>query len=210
MMALEGATQGLGRLDLVPELPRKTKIICTIGPAICEKLEEAIDCGLDVARLNFSHGDHESHGLEVEQIRKIVARKKGKSVAILLDTKGPEIRTGFLKDGQVVELTKGQELEIVTDYSVKGTKERIACSYAKLAQSVNVGSIILAADGSLSMEVVSKEKTSVIVKLLNSGKLGERKNMNLPGIKVDLPTITEKDRCVGLGTACSSFENGCA
>lgn len=202
MAVEEGATEGLSELCTTPVLPRKTKIICTMGPAICERLEEAIDCGMNVARLNFSHGDHESHGKEVEQIREILARKKGKSVAILLDTKGPEIRTGFLEGEDAIELTKGQTVEIVTDYSVKGNKQRFACSYAKLPQSVEIGNVILAADGSLSMEVVEKHKDSVVVKMLNSGTLGARKNMNLPGIKVDLPTITEKDRYVSSLNIC--------
>jgi pyruvate kinase len=114
-------------------------------------------------------------------------------VAILLDTKGPEIRTGFLKE-KTVKLERGQDLFISTDYSLKGDSEMIACSYADLPTSVEVGSRILAADGSLVMEVKEVREDGVMVEVMNDAEIGERKNMNLPGVVVTLPTITEKDK----------------
>jgi pyruvate kinase len=111
----------------------------------------------------------------------------------MLDTKGPEIRTGLLVDGKAIELKEGQDLEIVTDYTVLGDATRISCSYVTLPTSVKVGSSILIADGSLMCTVKELRAASVLVRVCNNVKLGEKKNMNLPGVIVDLPTITEKD-----------------
>jgi pyruvate kinase len=114
-----------------------------------------------------------------------------KQCAVMLDTKGPEIRTGFLKDHQPIELEMGQDLEITTDYTFEGTSAKIACSYGALATTVKTGSVIYIADGSLTCEVKEIKKDSIIVNVMNSCKLGEKKNMNLPGAVVDLPTLTE-------------------
>lgn len=175
---------------------RKSKIFCTIGPACWSKemLVNMIDAGMDVARLNFSHGDHETHGRTVENIRAAVAERPGNHVMIMLDTKGPEIRTGFLVDNEPIELKEGQDLIITTDYEHFGTPEKIACSYKALPTSVVPGNTILAADGNIVMSVKECRETEVLVSVLNTATLGERKNMNLPGVIVDLPTITEKDR----------------
>ncbi len=113
--------------------------------------------------------------------------------AIMLDTKGPEIRTGMLQDHKAIDLKKGQALEICTDYSFLGNSQKIACSYKGLMASVKEGTNILMADGSLSCKVTSVLNESVIVEVLNSVTLGERKNMNLPGCQVDIATVTEKD-----------------
>eukprot|EP00330_Aristerostoma_sp_ATCC50986_P002011 CAMPEP_0114588698 /NCGR_PEP_ID=MMETSP0125-20121206/11341_1 /TAXON_ID=485358 ORGANISM="Aristerostoma sp., Strain ATCC 50986" /NCGR_SAMPLE_ID=MMETSP0125 /ASSEMBLY_ACC=CAM_ASM_000245 /LENGTH=499 /DNA_ID=CAMNT_0001785235 /DNA_START=12 /DNA_END=1511 /DNA_ORIENTATION=- len=174
---------------------RKTKIVCTIGPACwnTETLCGMLDNGMTVARLNFSHGDHKVHGETIDKLRDAFKQRKETQCAIMLDTKGPEIRTGFLKDGKAVEIEKGQTLEICTDYDFKGDNTKIACSYKSLPKSVKVGQIILMADGSISGKVTEILADGVKVELLNSAKLGERKNMNLPGVIVDLPTITEKD-----------------
>jgi len=111
-----------------------------------------------------------------------------------LDTKGPEIRTGFFKDGmKSIELTKGQDLEITTDYDFLGDNTKFACSYKGLVKGVKVGATILIADGSLVCKVKELKETSIVVEVYNNCKIGERKNMNLPGSGVDLPTITEKD-----------------
>merc|ERR1712136_495722 len=115
---------------------------------------------------------------------------------ILLDTKGPEIRTGFFRKDEVgdkIELVKGQELKLVTDYTFLGDSTCIAVSYPKLPTSVKPGGIILCADGSLSLSVKECGEDYVICEVLNSVKLGERKNCNLPGVKVDLPVLQEKD-----------------
>jgi pyruvate kinase len=152
-----------------------------------------IDAGMNVARLNFSHGDHEGHAATLQRLRQALSTRRGKHVAVMLDTKGPEIRTGFLEDGKPINLEKGQDLEIVTDYSMKGNSSFIACSYKSLPTSVEVGSSILVADGSLVLRVKEVRTDSVVCEVLNKCKLGERKNMNLPGAIVDLPTLTDKD-----------------
>merc|ERR1719401_1678030 len=176
---------------------RKCKIICTMGPSCwdVDMLVKMIDAGMNVARLNFSHGDHEAHGKTVQNIREACKQRPNKPVAILLDTKGPEIRTGFFKEdvGDKIELKQGQELKLVIDYSFKGDNTCIAVSYDKLCQSVKVGNMILCADGSLSLKVKSIGDDHVMTEVQNSIKLGERKNCNLPGVKVDLPVLQEKD-----------------
>jgi len=175
---------------------RKTKIICTLGPSCWshDKLIGLINAGMNVARFNFSHGDHEMHEKVLWAVR-TAAEACGKLVATMLDTKGPEIRTGFLASPEKkVELVEGNLVEVTTDYTFLGNAEKIACSYKALPQSVKVGSTILVADGTLTMRVVEVKETSVICVMLNSGELEERKNVNLPGVKVDLPTISEKDR----------------
>jgi pyruvate kinase len=152
-----------------------------------------LDRGMTVARLNFSHGDHKTHGETIDKLREAFKKRKDIQCAIMLDTKGPEIRTGFLKDHKAVELTKGQSLIICTDWSFEGTNEKIACSYKSLPKSVQVGSTILIADGSIQGTVTEILEDAVKIEVMNNAKLGERKNMNLPGIIVDLPTITEQD-----------------
>ncbi len=122
-----------------------------------------------------------------------MAQRPGSHVAIMLDTKGPEIRTGLVAGGKVT-LVEGQDLEIVTDYSVVGDATRIACSYATLPTSVKVGSQILIADGTLMCTVKELRAASVLVTVCNGVTIGDKKNMNLPGVIVDLPTITEKDK----------------
>merc|ERR1712217_923259 len=118
-----------------------------------------------------------------------------KQVAILLDTKGPEIRTGFFREdvGKSIELKQGQDLKLVTDYSFKGDSTRIALTYEQLPTSVKPGNTILCADGSLSLKVKECGKDYVMTEVMNNCKLGERKNCNLPGVKVDLPVLQEKD-----------------
>ncbi|EER09438.1 Pyruvate kinase, putative, partial [Perkinsus marinus ATCC 50983] len=176
---------------------RKTKLVCTMGPSCwdVDTLVKMIDQGMNVARLNFSHGDFEAHGATVQRIREALKQRPGKHVALLLDTKGPEIRTGFFKEaGGKVKLEAGQELVLTTDYDHKGDSSKIACSYAKLPQSVKPGSTILMADGTVSLEVIECLEDSVRTRVMNSATIGERKNMNLPGVKVDLPCISEKDK----------------
>lgn len=174
---------------------RKSKIVCTIGPACWEvdTLVGMLERGMTVARLNFSHGDHEMHGQTVAKLREAFKRRRDLQCAIMLDTKGPEIRTGFLKDHKTIDLVKGQTLEITTDYTFEGDSNKIACSYKSLPKSVKVGSKILMADGSIVCKVTEILEDGVKVELANNAKLGEKKNMNLPGVIVDLPTITEKD-----------------
>ena len=184
-----------------PVANRKTKIICTLGPACwsVEGLGGLIDNGMNIARLNFSHGDHEAHGGTVTRLREAIAARPGCEVAIMLDTKGPEIRSGFFapEHNGKLQLNRGQSLELVTDYDFKtpaGTNDKIACSYPSLPTSVQVGGMILAADGNLVMTVTEIKDASVVVTVENDCLMGERKNMNLPGCIVDLPTMTDKDK----------------
>lgn len=176
---------------------RATKIFCTLGPACweVEQLEELIEAGLNTARFNFSHGDHAGHKACLDRLRQAM-KNTGKQVGVLLDTKGPEIRTGFFANGaKKIELVKGETLVLTSDYSFLGDNTKLACSYGELATSVTVGQSILVADGSLVLEVISLDaaKGEVPCKIMNNASLGERKNMNLPGVVVNLPTLTEKD-----------------
>eukprot|EP00746_Dinoflagellata_sp_MGD_P140227 gnl/MRDRNA2_/MRDRNA2_73515_c0_seq1.p1 gnl/MRDRNA2_/MRDRNA2_73515_c0~~gnl/MRDRNA2_/MRDRNA2_73515_c0_seq1.p1 ORF type:complete len:504 (+),score=119.36 gnl/MRDRNA2_/MRDRNA2_73515_c0_seq1:96-1607(+) len=182
--------------DAKDSIYRKTKIICTMGPSCWEvdKLVEIIDAGMNVARLNFSHGDHDGHGACVGRIREAAKQRPEKSVAILLDTKGPEIRTGFFAEGKTITLEKGNPLKLVTDYEFKGDATCIACTYKELPTSVKPGGIILCADGSLSLKVTECGSDFVMTTVMNNCSLGERKNMNLPGVKVNLPVLQEKDK----------------
>jgi pyruvate kinase len=173
---------------------RKTKIVCTIGPAseTVEKLTQLIEAGMNVARLNFSHGDHEEHGARIKNIR-IAAEKTGQTVGILLDTKGPEIRTNNMEN-DAIELEKGSEI-IVSMKEVLGTKEKFSVTYDSLIDDVEVGSKILLDDGLIGLEVISLDKGAgeIRTKVLNSGTLKNKKGVNVPGVSVNLPGITEKD-----------------
>lgn len=176
---------------------RRTKIICTIGPACwsVENLEKLMDAGMNVARFNFSHGDHAGHGAVLERVRQAAQNKKH-NVSILLDTKGPEIRSGFFKEGiEKINLVKGEQIVLTSDYTYKGDETKLACSYDKLAESVKPGQQILVADGSLVLTVLSCDLSAgeCLCRIENNTSIGERKNMNLPGVVVDLPTFTEKD-----------------
>ena len=176
--------------------PKKTHIICTLGPSSrsVEDLEGLLQAGMSVARVNFSHGTHEYHAECLENLRAACANVD-KTCGVLLDTKGPEIRTGMLRDGEPVELKRGNMVTLTTDYSVLGTAEMIAVSYEHMARDVMPGDNILMSDGNVMLEVLETDPGSgtVTCECLNSATLGERKNCNLPGVKVDLPTLTEKD-----------------
>ncbi|MGY3717221.1 pyruvate kinase [Sutcliffiella cohnii] len=171
---------------------RKTKIVCTIGPAseTIEKLTQLMEAGMNVTRLNFSHGDYAEHGARIENIR-VAAEKTGKNIAILLDTKGPEIRTHNMENG-AIELVEGNEI-IVSMTEVEGTTEKFSISYPGLIEDVTVGSRILLDDGLIGLEVVEIRDNEIVTKILNSGTLKNKKGVNVPGVKVNLPGITEKD-----------------
>ncbi|MGB3891290.1 MAG: pyruvate kinase, partial [Priestia megaterium] len=173
---------------------RKTKIVCTIGPASesVEKLVELINSGLNVCRLNFSHGDFEEHGARIVNIRE-AAKQTGKTVGILLDTKGPEIRTNTMENG-AIELEEGSEI-IVSMTEVVGTTEKFSITYPGLIEDVHVGSKILLDDGLIGLEVLDINKTDgeIKTKVLNPGTLKNKKGVNVPNVSVNLPGITEKD-----------------
>lgn len=173
---------------------RKTKIVCTIGPASesVDKLVQLIEAGMNVSRLNFSHGNHEEHAARIKNIRE-AAEKTGKKVGILLDTKGPEIRTNDMENG-AIELTTGQEC-IVSMTEVLGTAEKFSVTYDQLIDDVHPGAKILLDDGLIGLEVISIDKSNNEIKtrVLNSGTLKNKKGVNVPGVSVNLPGITEKD-----------------
>lgn len=175
----------------------KTKIVCTLGPASrsVEMIEKLLRAGMNVARFNFSHGTHEYHQETLENL-KAAMQNTQILCAVMLDTKGPEIRTGFLKDAKPVQLKEGQEITISTDYSLKGDEKTITMSYKKLPVDLQPGNTILCADGTITLTVLSCDQAAGTVRCRceNTALLGERKNVNLPGVVVDLPTLTEKDK----------------
>jgi pyruvate kinase len=171
---------------------RNTKIVCTIGPASesIETLKALMEAGMNVARLNFSHGSHEEHGARIASIRQ-AAKELGRSVAILLDTKGPEIRTGLLAQ-EVVELKEGESLTLTTE-EITGTEGRVSITYDGLPNDVSPGSTILIDDGLIGLTVESVEGTEIHCRIRNGGPLKNRKGVNVPGVNIGLPGITEKD-----------------
>ncbi|GGJ96901.1 pyruvate kinase [Lentibacillus kapialis] len=173
---------------------RKTKIVCTIGPASesVETLTQLIERGMDVARLNFSHGDFDEHEQRIQNIRE-AAEITGKTIAILLDTKGPEIRTGTFKHGEA-EIIKDSIVQVTMD-EVEGSAERFSLSYPGLINDVHAGSKILLDDGLIELEVleIDHEHQELKTKALNSGIIENKKGVNVPNVSVKLPGITEKD-----------------
>lgn len=175
---------------------RNTKIVCTIGPASesVEMLEQLIDAGMNVARLNFSHGNYEEHGERIKNIRKAAANRK-KNIAILLDTKGPEIRTGHFKGGKA-DIQTGSTVTLLMDEEKEGTAERFSVSYSGLIDDVQKGSKILLDDGLIELEVtdILRDKNEIITRALNAGEIKDRKGVNVPNVSLNLPGMTEKDR----------------
>lgn len=173
---------------------KKTKIVCTIGPASesVETLVKLINAGMNVARLNFSHGDFEEHGARIVNIRE-ASKITGKMCAILLDTKGPEIRTNNMKDG-IVSLIAGETVRISMT-EVEGTKDKFSITYPELIDDVVVGNHILLDDGLIDLEVteIDRENNEIVTLIKNSGILKNKKGVNLPGIKTNFPGITQKD-----------------
>ncbi|WP_054251714.1 pyruvate kinase [Neofamilia massiliensis] len=173
---------------------KKTKVVCTIGPASEseEMLEKLMLAGMNVARLNFSHGTHPEHQVRIDRIRK-VADKLGLSIAIMLDTKGPEIRLGDFKDGQI-EVEIGDTFTLTTR-DILGDKTIVSVSHQGLASDVKVGDLILIDDGLIELEVREiKDGTDIICRVNNSGQMSNHKGVNVPNVKISLPAITEKDR----------------
>lgn len=176
-----------------PDILKKTKIVCTIGPASenPEILEQLINNGMNVARLNFSHGTHEEHLAKIKTIRRI-RRKLNVPVAIMLDTKGPEIRTGNFKVDEI--FLKPGDIFTLTTRDVEGDQSIVSVSYDGLPDDVSVGSEIYIDDGLVQLEVIEiKDGTDVVCKALNNGILSDHKGVNLPGSKTNLPAITPKD-----------------
>ena len=173
---------------------RKSKIVCTLGPAsgTGERIGALIDAGMDVARLNFSHGDRDTHRRTFATVR-AEADRRGRPVAVLLDLQGPKIRIGTFADGAVV-LAPGDAFVITTDGSVVGDRHRVSTTYAGLPNDVKKGDRILLDDGYLSLSVVDVRDTEVATVVVDGGTLRNRKGINLPGVNVSAPALTEKDR----------------
>ena len=171
---------------------RKTKIVCTIGPSSesLENTKKLIMAGMNVARLNFSHGDFEEHGNRIKNIRQ-ASKELGKTVAILLDTKGPEIRLGKLAE-EPIELVQDDYIVLTTE-EILGNRNRIPVTYANLPQDVKVGSTILIDDGLIGLTVVDVQGTEIKCRIVNSGPIKSKKGVNVPGVHISLPGITEKD-----------------
>ncbi|MEK4147031.1 pyruvate kinase [Robertmurraya sp. FSL W8-0741] len=173
---------------------RKTKIVCTIGPASesVEKLTQLMEAGMNVARLNFSHGDHTEHGQRIKNIRE-ASKKENKNIAILLDTKGPEIRTHNMVNG-AIELEAGKAVTISMN-EVEGTVDKFSVTYEGLIDDVQIGAKILLDDGLIGLEVLEIDRGAkeIHTKILNGGTLKNKKGVNVPGVSVNLPGITEKD-----------------
>lgn len=171
---------------------RKTKIVCTIGPSSesLENTKKLIMAGMNVARLNFSHGDFDEHGGRIKAIRQ-ACEELNKTVAILLDTKGPEIRTGKL-EVEPIELVQDEYITLTTE-EILGTKERLSITYADLPNDVEPGSTILIDDGLIGLTVVEVQGTEIKCRIVNGGTIKSKKGVNVPGVAISLPGITEKD-----------------
>jgi len=208
--AAQAATSALDHqclldIDCKPSQARNTSIVCTIGPVSrsVEKLTELILAGMDICRLNFSHGDHEYHRQTIVNIREAIdglraKRTHFKPVAIALDTKGPEIRTGLLKGGgsAIVTLEKGKSITLSldkADFDI-GTVDKIFVDYKNLPKVIAKDDLIFIDDGLISLKVTEVQADRVICEIQNGGELGSKKGVNLPGIEVDLPAVSEKDK----------------
>lgn len=173
---------------------KKTKIVCTMGPNTDNKelLRALIQNGMDVARFNFSHGSHEEQKHRMDLVKQL-REEEHRNVAMLLDTKGPEIRTGLLKDGKKVMLEAGKEI-ILTTEEVVGDAQKISISYDGLVEDVEREQMILIDDGLIELKVKGKTANEIHCEIVNGGELGERKGVNVPNVAVRLPAITEKDK----------------
>lgn len=173
---------------------KKTKIVCTMGPNTDNReiMKELALNGMDVARFNFSHGDHAEHKHRLE-ILESVREELGIPIASLLDTKGPEIRTGKLKDGKKVTLKEG-DLYTLTTEEIVGDETRGYINYAGLAEDVKPGDRILIDDGLIELHVREVNGTDIVCQIENGGELGEKKGVNVPGVRVKLPALTDKDK----------------
>eukprot|EP01126_Amoeba_proteus_P063251 TRINITY_DN86_c0_g1_i19.p1 TRINITY_DN86_c0_g1~~TRINITY_DN86_c0_g1_i19.p1 ORF type:complete len:400 (-),score=79.68 TRINITY_DN86_c0_g1_i19:568-1767(-) len=182
------------RITRAPHSKSNTHIICTIGPGTNNKelLRKLITAGMNVARLNFSHGSHEYHQSVIDNVR-AAADELGKHIAIMLDTKGPEIRTGKLKNGDEIQLVAGNTFTFTTDQTVLGDEHIVSMTYTELPLTVKPGDTILVDDGLIGLTVQSVDETTVTCQIQNDGILGQVKGVNLPGVKVRLPAVTQKD-----------------
>ncbi|TVR34734.1 MAG: pyruvate kinase [Spirochaetaceae bacterium] len=173
---------------------RKTRIVCTLGPAVdsVEQVKALLHAGMNVARFNFSHGNHAEHADRLQRLRG-AARESGIPVATMLDTKGPEIRTGTLRGSREITVNVDDQITLTTE-EIEGDSERLSVSYKQLPAEVEPGKRIYIADGLIELEVVSIEGSETHCVVRHGGTFGSRKNVNIPGVRVSLPAITDKDR----------------
>lgn len=174
-------------------MKRKTKIICTLGPSVDseDKIEQLIDAGMNVSRLNFSHANHEEHANRIKMVRKI-ANKKDRIIGILADTKGPEIRTGSFENGKVY-YEKGVKVKIVKE-KIVGTKEAFHIDVPEVFDDIQVGQYILVDDGKMRFDVLENHDDYLICKTFNSGYVKTKKGVNVPNVKLSMPFVSDKDR----------------
>lgn len=172
----------------------KTKVVVTIGPSTSSKavLKKLLSSGIDAARINCSHASQKEHDKVIKKIRSL-AKEMNRSVAILLDLQGPKIRTGKLLGGKPVALKKGHIIQLVTR-DIAGTADIVSTGYKNLVKDVQKGETILIDDGLIELRVLSKEKDTVTCRIINGGILKEHKGINLPGVKVTVPSLTDKDK----------------
>ena len=173
---------------------KKVKIVRTLGPACGSReiLAEMVKAGMNVARLNFSHGSYESHGKNLENIR-AVEKQLGVPLATVLDTKGPEIRTGTLKEGRPVKLVQGAAFSFVPE-EIEGDEKQVSISHPGICSELEPGQDVFIDDGTLQLKVLEVQGTSLLMRVLVGGELGERKGVSIPGAKLKIPTLTRKDR----------------
>ena len=171
---------------------KKTKIICTLGPNV-DNYELFLELGkyMDVARFNFSHGDYEEHGKRLENLKK-VRKELNRQIPALLDTKGPEIRTGKLINSEKVKLEDGQDFILTVD-EIEGNKNKVYINYKDLIKDIKVGSQILIDDGLIELVVKEIKNNDIVCTVFSGGELGEKKGVNIPNVKINLPDLTEKD-----------------
>ena len=177
---------------------KKTKVVCTIGPASEQKdcLEKLIGtAGMNVMRMNFSHGDYDEQGFRIKNVKALNA-EKGWFTGMCLDTKGPEIRTGYLENDEPVMLHKGDIIRITMDYSFLGNAKKVAISYAGLYDDISVGGRILIEDGNLALKVIEKDEANheLVCEAQNDRKLKNKRNCNVPGVILNMPYVSPKDK----------------
>jgi len=170
----------------------QTKIVATLGPAsqMVDTLMKMTDAGMDVVRLNFSHGSHAMHAMVLQSVRE-ACKRSGVHLSILQDLSGPKIRTGHLEEA-TVELITGEQFTFTVE-DIRGNSKRVSTTYKQLPQDVKIGDVILVDDGKMKLSVASKTSTDVTCDIINGGILAEKKGMNLPGVKVSVASFTEKD-----------------
>lgn len=175
------------------KIMKKTKIICSIGPASCDPkvMTQMVDAGMNVARINFSHATEEEKKNVIKSVKE-VRKRTGQHIGLLFDTKGPEFRNGMIENGEV-ELVEGKTIRVVKE-KVLGNSERFSVNHPSAIDSISVGDVILLENGLMKIEVISKEDDGVTCMIVNGGKLGNKKSLSVPGVHLDIPFISEQDR----------------